>query len=60
MKRKDLLRYILKRKCILVREGGKHSVFYNPLNKRISTIPRHNEIDDYLSKKIIRDLGIRR
>jgi len=58
MKRKDLIRYLLKQKCVLIREGGRHSVFCNLSNKRISTIPRHNEINDYLVKKILRDLGI--
>ena len=58
MKRKDLARYLNKQGCILIREGAKHSVFFNPELKRISTVPRHNEINDFLAKKIIRDLGV--
>lgn len=58
MKRVDLVRHILKNSCILVREGAKHSVFFNPLTKRVSTMPRHNEINKFLAKKICRDLGI--
>jgi predicted RNA binding protein YcfA (HicA-like mRNA interferase family) len=58
MKRKDLIRYLLKNGCIFVREGAKHSVFFNPLLKKTSTVPRHNEIDNFLAKKICRDLGI--
>lgn len=58
MKRKDLIKHLIKNNCIFIREGAKHSVFFNPLTKRVSTIPRHNEIDNFLAKKICRDLGI--
>jgi predicted RNA binding protein YcfA (HicA-like mRNA interferase family) len=58
MKRKDLIRHLLKSGCIFVREGARHSVFFNPLLKKSSTVPRHIEIDDCLARKICRDLGI--
>ena len=58
MKRKDLIRHLLKEGCVFVREGAKHSVFFNPLLKKTSTVPRHTEIDNFLAKKICRDLGI--
>ncbi|MDP3052756.1 MAG: type II toxin-antitoxin system HicA family toxin [bacterium] len=58
MKRKTLISYIVKNGCIFIREGAKHSVFFNPLIKRSSTVPRHNEIDDFLARKICRDLGV--
>ncbi|MFH2013977.1 MAG: type II toxin-antitoxin system HicA family toxin [Patescibacteria group bacterium] len=51
MKRKDLIKHLIKG-CIFVREGARHSVFFNPLTRRISSIPRHNEINSYLGKKI--------
>lgn len=34
------------------------NVFFNPLAQRSSTIPRHNEIENNLAKKICTDLGI--
>ena len=58
MKRNDLVKHLIKNKCIFIREGAKHSVFFNPLVKKSSTVPRHNEIDNFLAKKICRDLGI--
>jgi len=58
MKRQDLLKHLFKNKCIFIREGAKHSVFFNPLMKKSSTMPRHNEIDDFLARKICRDLGV--
>lgn len=58
MKRKDLIKHLVKEGCIFLREGANHSLFFNPLLKKISTIPRHNEIDNNLAKKICKDLGI--
>ncbi|MEK7176050.1 MAG: type II toxin-antitoxin system HicA family toxin [Patescibacteria group bacterium] len=58
MKRTDLLRHILKNGCVLLREGSRHTVFFNTLTKQITTIPRHKEINNFLVKKICRDLGI--
>ncbi|MEK9135129.1 MAG: addiction module toxin, HicA family [Patescibacteria group bacterium] len=42
----------------MFREGRRHSVFHNRRTGRISTVPRHGEIDDLLAKKICKDLGI--
>ncbi|XOB40613.1 MAG: type II toxin-antitoxin system HicA family toxin [Candidatus Nealsonbacteria bacterium] len=58
MKRKYLIKHLIKNRCIFIREGARHSVFFNPLIKKTSTVPRHKEIDDFLAKKICRDLGI--
>jgi predicted RNA binding protein YcfA (HicA-like mRNA interferase family) len=58
MKRKDLIRHLFKQGCIFLREGARHSVFFNPLMKKSSTVPRHTEIDNFLAKKICRDLGV--
>jgi hypothetical protein len=59
MKRSYLIRHLYKNGCIFIREGAKHSVFFNLSMKKTSTVPRHNEIDDFLAKKICRDLGIK-
>ncbi|MEK7086491.1 MAG: type II toxin-antitoxin system HicA family toxin [Patescibacteria group bacterium] len=58
MKRADLIRHLQKSGCRFVREGAKHSVFLNPENDFISTVPRHVEIDSFLARKICKDLGI--
>jgi mRNA interferase HicA len=58
MKRGDLLGHLRAHGCEFLREGGHHSWWQNPsLNKR-SAVPRHNEIDDDLARKICKDLGI--
>ena len=58
MKRTEFLRHLRSHGCELLREGRRHSWWYNPgLNKR-SAVPRHSEIVDTLARKICRDLGI--
>jgi mRNA interferase HicA len=58
MKRRDLLRHLQDKGCLLLREGARHSWWQNSkLNKR-SAVPRHNEIDDNLARKICKDLGV--
>ena len=58
MKRRDLISYLASQSCYMLREGAKHSVYYNPTLGLTSTVPRHNEVDDFLARKICRDLGI--
>ena len=58
MKRKDFLRHLKEHGCELLREGAKHSWCHNPANNLRSSVPRHNEIGDYLARKICRDLDV--
>jgi mRNA interferase HicA len=58
MKRKNFIKYLYENGCVFLREGAKHSVFFNPSSRKLSTVPRHNEINNDLAKKICRDLGI--
>lgn len=58
MKRADLIRHLEAHGCELLREGGRHSVFVNRRTRKTSTVPRHREINDFLARKICRDLEI--
>jgi len=58
LKRKELIRYLNRQGCQLHREGKRHSVFVNAEKKLSTTVPRHQELDDRLARKICRDLGI--
>lgn len=58
MKRVDLIRHLEKYGCELLREGGNHSVYVNRTSRKSSTVPRHREINDFLARKICRDLDI--
>ncbi|MCU0285347.1 MAG: type II toxin-antitoxin system HicA family toxin [Acidobacteria bacterium] len=56
MKRKDLIKYIEMKGCILIRHGGKHDWYQNPETKISQPVPRHNEIKEYLARHIIKML----
>lgn len=58
MKREELLRYLRSQGCDLLREGGKHAWWHNPVLNKRSAIPRHSEIKDILARKICKDLGV--
>jgi predicted RNA binding protein YcfA (HicA-like mRNA interferase family) len=60
VKRLDLIRHLEAHGCVLLREGGSHSVYVNRAARKVSTVPRHREIDDQLCRKICRDLQIPR
>ncbi|MEP7323086.1 MAG: type II toxin-antitoxin system HicA family toxin [Saprospiraceae bacterium] len=56
MKRRDLIKVLIKQGCILVRHGAKHDIYHNPEKGTTQPIPRHIEINEFLAKKIIKDL----
>ena len=58
MRRQALIAHLHAHGCRLRREGARPSIYENPANGRISAVPRHNEIDDLLARKICRDLEI--
>jgi mRNA interferase HicA len=58
VKRIDLVRHLERHGCDFLREGGSHSVYVNRGSRKSSTIPRHREIDDFLVRKICKDLEI--
>lgn len=58
MKRADLLRYLEAHGCSLLREAGRHSVYVNRAAGKSSAVPRHREINDFLARKICRDLEL--
>lgn len=59
MKRSDLLRHLKTHGCELLREGGSHSVYVNRTAGKAAALPRHREINEFLARKICRDLEIR-
>ena len=58
MKRIDLPRHLESHGCELLREGGNHTVYANRRLRKTTSIPRHREIDDFLARKICRDLQV--
>jgi len=58
MKRRALLKHLKRQGCELLREGSRHSIYWNPANRKTTSVPRHREIVDKLAIKICKDLDI--
>jgi len=59
MKRSALIRHLRRNGCYLKREGGSHSLWWNPETGHIEAIPRHVEIPNRLVRKICKALSIK-
>ena len=60
MKLGDLERHLRKHKCLVLREGGGHTIYKNEKNGKTAAVPRHNEIDNVMAIKICKTLEIER
>ena len=58
MKRVDLDPPSRKARGSVLTRGGNHSVYVNRKSGKVSTVPRHREINEFLAQKICRDLEI--
>jgi len=58
VKRADLVRHLKKHGCELLREGGSHSVYVNRASRTSTAVPRHREINEFLARKICKDLDV--
>lgn len=54
----DLIRHLERYGVQFLREGGSQSVYVNRTAGKTSTIPRHREINEFLARKICRDLEV--
>ena len=60
MKRVDFIRHLESQGCRFLREGTNHTVYINPATRKISTVPRHREVNEFLCIKICKDLQVQR
>lgn len=58
MKHRDLLAHLHAHGAEFLREGGNHSVYVHRGNRKSTAVPRHREINDFLCRKICKDLDI--
>ena len=57
MKRLDLVRRLEGMGCALLRHGGRHDIYHNPITGYSEPVPRHREINELLAKRIISRLS---
>jgi mRNA interferase HicA len=60
MKRTDLVRHLTQHGCEFLREGGRHSIYWNPASRQTAAVPRHSTIVMAVVNRICKDLGIPR
>ncbi|MGH8562802.1 MAG: type II toxin-antitoxin system HicA family toxin [Gammaproteobacteria bacterium] len=58
MKRRDLVQHLEHHGCEFFREGRKHTVYVKRAARKSATIPRHRDINEYLARRICKDLGV--
>jgi len=58
VKRRDIIRHLEEQGCEFLREGGNHTVYVNRAKRKATTVPRHREVNNFLVRKICRDLEI--
>ena len=58
MRRVDLIRHLEAHGCQRLREGSKHTIYVNRAAQKTSAVPRHREVNEFLARKICRDLQI--
>lgn len=58
MKRRDLIRHLERHGCEHLREGGRHTIYVNRAARKTSAVPRHRKVNEYLARKICRDLEV--
>jgi predicted RNA binding protein YcfA (HicA-like mRNA interferase family) len=56
LKRRDLISKVESAGAVLLRHGAKHDIYHNPKTGVTQPIPRQNEINELLARKILRDL----
>lgn len=57
MRRADLVRTIESNGCVLIRHGGRHDWYRNPITGMSQAVPRHREIKEGLARHILRLLA---
>jgi len=60
MKLAELERPLRHQGCVLYRERGAHSIWFNPTLHKIASVPRHREIKEGTVRAICKQLEIPR
>lgn len=58
MKRLDVERHLRESGCQFWREGANHAVWWNPSNRKMTSLPRHREIKPGTVRAMCRELEI--
>ena len=57
MKRTELVKRLNELGAVFVRHGSNHDIYVQPKNGNTEPVPRHNEIKEYIARKILKNLS---
>jgi predicted RNA binding protein YcfA (HicA-like mRNA interferase family) len=57
MKRTELIKLLAAKGAVFVRHGSNHDIYVQPKNGNMEPVPRHNEIKEFMVRKIIKNLS---
>jgi len=57
MKKSELIQKLNRQGAVFVRHGAKHDVYMQPKTNKEATVPRHEEINEYTAKAILKKLS---
>jgi hypothetical protein len=57
MKRSGLLQKLNRQGAVFARHGAKHDVYMQPGTNKEAAVPRHDEINEYTAKAILKKLS---
>ena len=57
MKRREFVRKTEEMGCQFIRHGGKHDLYQNPRTRMAQPDPRHQEINEFLARSILKKLS---
>ena len=57
MKKTELLQKLTQQGAVLLRHGAKHDVYLQPKTNKEATVPRHNDINEFTAKAILKKLS---
>ena len=57
MKRTELIKRLTTNGAVLIRHGSNHDIYMQPKNGNTEPVPRHNEIREFMARKILRNLS---
>jgi len=57
MKRVELIKLLTAKGAVFIRHGSNHDIYMQPRNGNTEPVPRHNEIKEFMARKIIKNLS---
>jgi len=57
MKKAALIQKLSRQGAVLLRHGAKHDVYVQPKTNKEATVPRHDDINEYTAKAILKKLS---